>query len=37
VRKIIWSTGRQLQVTTLISKEGKEDKAIQEVYNWGMQ
>jgi hypothetical protein len=37
VRKMVWTSGRQLQVTTLLSKEGKTDRLIQETFNWGMQ
>jgi hypothetical protein len=37
LHKMVWTSGRQLQVTTLISKKGQEDRVIQETFNWGMQ
>lgn len=37
LHKMVWTSGRQLQVTTLISKQGQEDRVIQETFNWGMQ
>ncbi len=36
VQKIVWSAGRQLQVTTLVSTTGHPDKVIQERYHWGL-
>ncbi len=37
VRKMVWTSGQQLQVTSLISREGREEHVIQEKYSWGMQ
>jgi hypothetical protein len=34
--KIIWTTGKQLQVTRIVSRQGKEDQVIQEKYSWAM-
>jgi hypothetical protein len=34
--KIIWTTGKQLQVTRMISRAGGEDQVIQEKYSWAM-
>jgi hypothetical protein len=37
VRKIVWTSGQQLQVTSLVTREGQQEKVIQEKYSWGMQ
>ncbi len=36
LQKIIWSAGRQLQLTSVITVEGQPEKLIQERYHWGL-
>lgn len=36
LQKIVWSAGRQLQLTTLISTTGQPERVIQERYHWGL-
>lgn len=36
VQKIVWSAGRQLQMTTLINTTGQPERVIQERYHWGL-
>jgi hypothetical protein len=36
VQKIVWSAGRQLQLTSIVSITGQAERVIQERYHWGM-
>ena len=36
VQKIVWSAGRQLQLTKLITITGQPERIIQERYHWGL-
>lgn len=36
VQKIIWSAGRQVQLTSVITVEGQPERVIQERYHWGL-
>jgi hypothetical protein len=36
LQKIIWSAGRQLQITSVINVEGQPERVIQERFHWGL-